>query len=556
MSSSLLVMAPFVLLAIVSSLCFVGCGLDTQGNLFGQPLFRYSDDTVINGEADRLLAYWRLNEGAGSTAVNSKNAAANGTYTSQMFLADDKIPSAGAPGTLTFGLAGLLGGDLQSPSIAGSARQTLYLCQRRRSSRSPGIPPSRRARLTVSRSRPGSTLTGADKEPKADRAVIVSLELSGAGLNGFGIKATKDKTWQAFIGTGTGIEFTPDTPLDYDSLNHLVATYAAGELKLYVNGVHATSKLATYAPTTGASPTGEPSQLYIGAGGTHLKAPVIPFVGRMQCVALYRGASRARRCDQALQRGKNRPHLVADESRPPGEMRMSTSLLVMMPFVLLAIVSAICFVGCVFDTTGDGPGTENPPLFKYSDDTVLPNEATLLAYWRLNEASGPTAVNARNPGTADGTYVSQPFPDDPSVNSVAAPGTLSFGQAGMLAGDLQPPFTAGSPRQPSVFVDGAFVKVGWDPTIAPSEAEGFTIEAWVHVGWAEKEPKADRAVIVSLESNGVGLTASGLWRPWIRPGRPSSAPAAASTLPPAARSTSTATIIWSRPMRRASSSFT
>ena len=142
---------------------------------------------------------------------------------------------------------------------------------------------------------------------------------------------------------------------------------------------------------------------------------------------------------------------------------MSTALLVMTPFVLLAIVSSLCFVGCwlpSYDMAQEDPA--DPPVFKYSDDTVLSGESDrLLAYWRLNEESGPTAVNAANPGTADGKYKSQMFPADPLINSAEAPGTLNFGQPGILAGDLQSPFTAGSTRQPSIFVDGGFVSVDW-----------------------------------------------------------------------------------------------
>ena len=41
---------------------------------------------------------------------------------------------------------------------------------------------------------------------------MVALESNGVGLNGFGIKAAMDGTWQAFIGTGSGIAFTPGSP--------------------------------------------------------------------------------------------------------------------------------------------------------------------------------------------------------------------------------------------------------------------------------------------------------------------------------------------------------
>lgn len=173
------------------------------------------------------------------------------------------------------------------------------------------------------------------------------------------------------------------------------------------------------------------------------------------------------------------------------------TLYVVIPFALLAIVSSLCFVGCTFDASGLG----NPGFLRYSDLTVLA-DVRLSAYWRLNETSGTTAVNAKAPGTADGQYLSQVFPADPPLNSAAAPGTFLLGQPGLVQGDRIPPHDSASPREPCIAVNGGYVSVDWNAAIAPTEAEGFTLEAWVHVGWTDADTIADRSVMISVESTG------------------------------------------------------
>jgi hypothetical protein len=180
---------------------------------------------------------------------------------------------------------------------------------------------------------------------------------------------------------------------------------------------------------------------------------------------------------------------------------MSTSLLVVVPLALLAIVLVLCFVGCEFDSTGTGGGGELGPWTQYTDVTIL-EDPRVVAYWPLGDAAGPTAVDLK--GGHDGTYVDAtttpaqfPYPaasfDTPAgtFNSAAAPGTLQFGQTGIVAGD-----TVGGDsnvRTTCIQVNGGYVNVPFNEAFNP--ANKFTIEAWVRVEWTAGDPAALRIVI-------------------------------------------------------------
>src|SRR4051812_25698395 len=66
MTATLLVLMPVALFVLVSGFCFVGCSLDTEGNLHKnpppprKPFTTYSRDDVV-GHLD-IAAYWPLNE--------------------------------------------------------------------------------------------------------------------------------------------------------------------------------------------------------------------------------------------------------------------------------------------------------------------------------------------------------------------------------------------------------------------------------------------------------------------------------------------------------------
>jgi hypothetical protein len=171
---------------------------------------------------------------------------------------------------------------------------------------------------------------------------------------------------------------------------------------------------------------------------------------------------------------------------------MSASLIVLIPIVLLGVVTALCFVGCVLHTYG------LPPSFTaYSQTTVLGN-VNNIAYWPLNETAdtqpahdlkGNNNGKYIDPTTAAGFY---PWPPSPDPNNPSAPGqgTLMFAQPGLVNGDygLPPSIT----QTKCIVVNGAFVAVPFNAAINPAS---FTLEAWVTVGWASTDPFTPRAVM-------------------------------------------------------------
>jgi Concanavalin A-like lectin/glucanases superfamily len=173
---------------------------------------------------------------------------------------------------------------------------------------------------------------------------------------------------------------------------------------------------------------------------------------------------------------------------------MSTSLLVAIPFALFAIVLLLCFIGCDALFGLDHIPDPKPAFTRYTK-TILA-EPTLVAYWPLGEAAGETtAVDLK--GGRNGTYLSQVFPDDPSVPSAAAPGTLALGQPGIVPGDTVPPQFDANVRTTCIEVNGGYVSVPFDPALNPIKADGFTIEAWVRVGWSAGDTAAARAVMTA-----------------------------------------------------------
>jgi hypothetical protein len=171
---------------------------------------------------------------------------------------------------------------------------------------------------------------------------------------------------------------------------------------------------------------------------------------------------------------------------------MSTPFLVVIPIALLAIVVLLSFVGCD-DGSLTLPAT-TVKFSKYSGHTILPTPG-LVAYWTLDDTGGTTAKNRHQPGTSDGTFKSAHFPADPNVQSAEGFNTLTFGSLGLLDGDLVQP--ANTTKRTCIGVNGGYVVVPWSAALNPLQSDGFTIEAWVKVGWGISDTAAHRAVLVS-----------------------------------------------------------
>ena len=125
MSASLVVLLPVILLGIVTTLCFAGCGFSGP-NL---PVFTtYSDTTVLANPS--VVAYWPLGEAADNVpAVDRTANPDNGQYidpatTPAIYpwpastLEDPPGPSvqsAAAPGSIAFAQPGIVAGDTVQP---------------------------------------------------------------------------------------------------------------------------------------------------------------------------------------------------------------------------------------------------------------------------------------------------------------------------------------------------------------------------------------------------------------------------------------------------------
>jgi hypothetical protein len=156
---------------------------------------------------------------------------------------------------------------------------------------------------------------------------------------------------------------------------------------------------------------------------------------------------------------------------------MTVTIVIAIPVAVLALTLLLVAIGCEFT-----PGSVSTPTAIF--DSTVTGIPSLVAFWHLDEGSGPTAVD--NFGGHDGTYNSGPVPA--GTDSAAAPGTLNFGQSSLISNE--------SAKQ-SIYVEGAFVEV---PFTADLNTAQFTIQAWVKTDWTPADTTAYRAVIFNEQS--------------------------------------------------------
>jgi hypothetical protein len=167
---------------------------------------------------------------------------------------------------------------------------------------------------------------------------------------------------------------------------------------------------------------------------------------------------------------------------------------------LLAVFLVYRFTGCVLDASGYGNADPIGPPPAYPG--TISGEASLVAWWRLGESTGTTAVDQKPPAP-NGTYTNPGATvtdNTPGSQSHGAPGTFSLAGPALLDGD---------PTSTSVFVDGGYVAVPFDAALNPPASPGFSVEAWVRPNWAAGESGFYRCVVASREDTGVGGVKSG-----------------------------------------------
>ena len=185
---------------------------------------------------------------------------------------------------------------------------------------------------------------------------------------------------------------------------------------------------------------------------------------------------------------------------------MSTSLIILIPVILLGIVGLLCFAGCIL------PDYEEAlPFTEYTGKTILLNSA-IIAYWPLKEAADTDPAVELISGN-DGSYIdlatapslypwpaySVQNPPGPDIQSASAPGAIAFAQPGIVKGDAVQPGNNPAIITPCVVVNGGYVDVPFNVKFIPPTS--FTVEAWVRVDWSASDPHAWRFVLDSRELN-------------------------------------------------------
>jgi hypothetical protein len=285
MSASLIALIPLVLLALVGTLCFIGCVLQSGGiPLPPGPLGPYEGDTVL-AEAS-VVALWPLSDPTGS-----KKAADIGPNKFD----GDYVGSEGNDYVLQ--QPGLVPQDI----INGAQQKCVYFG-------GGSVQVGFQQALN-----PGSFTVEAWVKPNwtaADaqvvRAVVASINTpAGAG---YALFATQDNFWSAQIGIGSGnvatIKFDEGIVLpDVNAFNitYLAVTFnnITGVLKLYVGPSDrpliekvspALTPPATFLPEQSKPPVTQTS-LFIGLGRPDMApAGMFPFLGNIQDVAVYSSA--------------------------------------------------------------------------------------------------------------------------------------------------------------------------------------------------------------------------------------------------------------------------
>jgi hypothetical protein len=278
MSASLLVAIPFALFAIVLLFCFVGCHIVFDLDEVRPGFTRYTE--IILAEPT-LVAYWSLGEPAGASTAADLKGGLDGTYLSQVLPDDPSIPSAAAPGTLILGQPGIVAGDTVPPHDESSARTTCIEVNGGYVSVpfDPALNPTKAEGFTIEAwVRPEWSAS----DTAALRVIMASVDVAG-GFHGYALLSSAANVWQGIVFTGGGLTFATGPEVILDATSHLVLTYDGDLLRLFVNGTQSTAVAADYQPST-------QSRLFIGAGGTQLPEPRAPWVGKIQCVALYKGA--------------------------------------------------------------------------------------------------------------------------------------------------------------------------------------------------------------------------------------------------------------------------
>ena len=266
MSATLIVLIPIMLLGVAALFGFTGCVLSRTGTEVPDPY----DDLVISAGEVNLVAFWTLTDTSGTTATDAGPHHFNGTYNGNVII--NQFPGI-VPGDKVDGQlvdpCPLFNGGAVSVGFQSAINMA---------------PPFTIEAWVM----PGWS----PNDPPALRGVVVSNSKSlGAG---FGLFASPDNTWVFSLGIAAisiEVPAAGGPPIDFTQPTHLVVVYDKNLVcTIFVNNTPIapvdTSTMGTYFPLNDIN-----IPLFIGGGGydpNNPSAPLFPFTGKIQCVAIYK----------------------------------------------------------------------------------------------------------------------------------------------------------------------------------------------------------------------------------------------------------------------------
>lgn len=297
MSASLIALIPLVLLGLVGTLCFVGCGYpDFQ---FGTPY----ESTIL--ATPNVVAYWPLDDDKGSAIaadIAPKQApltAFNGKYTGSVEPGQTAIVPKDQEGSAFFN-GGFVNVDFHQELNTSSFTVEAWV-------------------------QPGWVSTDAP----AIRGVVVSTNTpAGAGYAMIANvdNATMQNFWAAQVGTGSGNfqQVQADQPITlsttntatnttflamtFDALSQALTLYVGlADMPLSQKAISLGSLMppATFLAEQGKPPMSTATPLFIGSGRPDLPGGMFPFDGFIQDVAYYSSALTFETLKQHFQAGTN-----------------------------------------------------------------------------------------------------------------------------------------------------------------------------------------------------------------------------------------------------------
>ena len=302
---------------------------------------------VLAGSASaELVGYWRLDDGAGTTAVDSSGNGHDGALIGNPQWAEE----------------GVFGGAL---SFAGSPDKV-------------DVPYS--AQLNPATEFSATVWANVDPGGSGHRSPITSRD--DYPQRGYIIYVEPGNTWQYWIGVGSGWNNTAGPAVDLGEWTHVAITYLEGEKKFYING-------ELVAEGSGEISTNTAQVLRIGAGATEGDGNYF-FVGLVDDVALFDHAlSQAEVLD--VMDGIAPEELAANPSPANEEEGVLRDVVLGWDPGVYAAAHDV-YLGTSFDDVNDASRTDARDVLVSQDQSDATYDAGRLEfgqtyYWRVDEVN-------------------------------------------------------------------------------------------------------------------------------------------------------------------------